>query len=316
MDAAAARPRPILSRIPYLHLGLFLATVVTTVTFGGMSHLVGEVDSWSSLVLGGLPFATALISILLCHEMGHYLMARAYGVDSTLPFFIPVPFGVGTFGAVIRIRSEMPSRRAVFDIGAAGPFAGFAVALPLYAWGLAHSRVHRLGDLALAHSNVGSPYSLLRALALGEPLRAGDGTLQLYGDSLVTWAVQQLVLGPLPPEADVLVHPVAFAAWIGLFITTLNLIPVGQLDGGHVTYALLGARRAAAASRVVSWALLAAGFFLSWNWILWWAIARFLVGVRHPPAYDDEPLDPRRRALALLALVLFVATFIPVPVTL
>src|SRR5215208_5806758 len=130
MDASAARPRPLLTRLPYVHIGLFLATIVTTVTFGGLMHASGEVDSWRTLALGGLPFASALISILLCHEMGHYLMARSHGVDSTLPFFIPVPFGVGTFGAIIKIRSAMPSRRAVFDIGVAGPIAGFAVALP------------------------------------------------------------------------------------------------------------------------------------------------------------------------------------------
>ena len=314
MDAAAARPRPLLARIPWLHLGLFLATVVTTVTFGGFSHVGGDPDSWRTLVLGGLPFAAALISILLCHEMGHYLMARAYGVDSSLPFFIPVPFGVGTFGAVIRIRSEMPSRRAVFDIGAAGPFAGFAVALPLYAWGMAHSPVVLLGDLAFERSNAGSPLAIARALLAGEELRFGEGLLQSYGDSLVTWAVQQAVLGDLAANAEVLLHPVGFAAWIGLFITTLNLIPFGQLDGGHVTYALLGERRALSASRLVSWGLLAAGLLVSWNWLLWWALTRFFVGPRHPPALEEAPLDPGRRALALAALALFVLTFIPVPV--
>jgi membrane-associated protease RseP (regulator of RpoE activity) len=247
--------------------------------------------------------------------MGHYLMARAYDVDSTLPFFIPVPFGVGTFGAVIRIRSAMPSRQAVFDIGAAGPFAGFAVALPLYVWGLAQSRVHALGDLALDVSNTGSPLAMLRAWLAGEPLRAGEGPVQIMGDSLVTWAAGRLVHGHLPANADVLLHPVAFAAWIGLFITTLNLIPIGQLDGGHVTYALLGRRRALAFSRLVSWGLLACGLLLSWNWLLWFVVARVFVGPRHPPALTEEPLDPGRRLLAYAALALFAATFIPVPVS-
>jgi membrane-associated protease RseP (regulator of RpoE activity) len=247
--------------------------------------------------------------------MGHYLMARAYGVDSTLPFFIPVPFGVGTFGAVIKIRSAMPSRQAVFDIGAAGPFAGFAVALPLYVWGLAHSRVHALGDLALESSNAGSALALVRAWLAGEPLRAGVGSVQIMGDSAVTWAVGRLVLGGLPANADVLLHPVAFAAWIGLFITTLNLIPIGQLDGGHVTYALLGSRRALRFSRLVSWGLLACGLLLSWNWLLWWVVTRFFVGSRHPPALAEEPLDRGRRLLAYVALALFAITFIPVPVS-
>jgi membrane-associated protease RseP (regulator of RpoE activity) len=327
MDAAAAHPRPLLARIPYLHLGLFLATVVTTVTAGGLGHLEGDGGSIGRVILGGLPFATALISILLCHEMGHYLVARSHRVDATLPFFIPVPFvGVGTFGAVIRIRSAIPSRRAVLDIGAAGPFAGFAVALPLYAWGLAHSEVRVLGDLALEAGNPASPWAALRGLAdgLARGLPPGEawsalwsfGVFERYGESVVTWAVQRAVIGPLPENASVLVHPVAFAAWIGLFITTLNLIPFGQLDGGHVLYALLGGRRAHAASRLVSWGLLAAGVFVSFNWLVWWAITRFFVGARHPPAADDEPLDPVRRLLAYAALALFVLTFVPVPVAL
>jgi membrane-associated protease RseP (regulator of RpoE activity) len=324
MDAATAHPRPLLARLPYLHLGLFLATVVTTVTAGGMSHLDGEADSLSRLVLGGLPFATALIAILLCHEMGHYLVARSHGVDSTLPFFIPVPFGVGTFGAIIRIRSEIPSRRAVFDIGAAGPFAGFVVAVPLYVWGLAHSEVRVLGDLALAPPNPGSPYAVVRGLVhgLAGGLSAGEawsalwsfGLFERYGDSLLTAALQRAVVGALPENASVIIHPVAFAAWIGLFITTLNLIPVGQLDGGHVVYGLLGRRGALVVSRLVAWGLFLAGIFLSFNWLVWWVITRFFVGPRHPPSADEEPLDPPRRLLAYVALGLFALTFIPVPV--
>jgi membrane-associated protease RseP (regulator of RpoE activity) len=311
MDAAVARPR-LLARIPFLHVGLFLATVVTTVTLGGLPHAT-ESHPVASILAGGVPFSAALLSILLAHEMGHYLMARTWRVDSTLPFFIPVPFGVGTFGAVIRIRSAIPSRRAVLDIGAAGPIAGFVVALPLYAWGIAHSEVRAFGDLVLERSNVDSPLAIARALLAGEPLRWMSGH-QVFGDSLATWAVTRLVHGPLPPFHDVLVHPVALAAWIGLFITTLNLIPVGQLDGGHVTYALLGGRRAQALSRLVSWLLLAFGLVFSWNWLVWFAIARFFVGLRHPPAGDEAPLDPPRRRVALASLVLFAVTFIPVPV--
>jgi membrane-associated protease RseP (regulator of RpoE activity) len=318
MDAAPPRvAESLLARFPFVHVGLFLATLATTVTLSGLSRAGGELESFEAILLGGLPFATALVSILLCHEMGHYLMARAYGVDSSLPFFIPVPFGVGTFGAIIRIRSAMPSPRAVLDIGAAGPFAGFAVALPLYAWGLAHSQVHLLGDLALERGNATSLLDLARALLHGEAphLLAATG-LERYGDSIVTALLQRAIVGPVPADAVVLWHPVAFAAWIGLFITTLNLIPVGQLDGGHVTFALLGERRALLSSRVVAWLLLAAGVVLSWNWLLWWVIARFFVGPRHPAPLELEPLDGRRRALAIAALVLFAVTFVPVPVSL
>ena len=324
MPAALARTRT-WTRIPYLNLGLFLATVLTTLVAGASQSamhlpaargggLASALAAAGAIALAGLPFATSLIGILLSHEMGHYLLARSHRVDSTLPFFIPMPLGpVGTFGAVIRIRSVLPSRRATLDIGAAGPFAGVLVALPLLAWGIAHSEVRAVGDAMLETSNLGA-IALLRAwLSNDHVLVTG---MQAFGDSVVTWGVQRLVLGKLPPGTDVFLHPVAFAAWIGLFITTLNLIPLGQLDGGHVTYALLGRRRARAFSRLVSWGLLLAGLFLCWSWLLWWAVTRFLVGFSHPPALEETPLDPGRRALAVLALLLFAATFIPVPVSL
>jgi membrane-associated protease RseP (regulator of RpoE activity) len=312
MDAVTARPR-LLARIPYVNIGLFLATLVTTVTFGGLLHGARE-DSLSEIVLGGLPFASSLVAILLCHEMGHYLMARAWRVDSTLPFFIPVPFGFGTFGAVIRIRSVMPHRRAVLDIGAAGPIAGFIVALPLLAWGLAHSEVRALGDVAFERGNAGSPFALLRALASGAPLVLQGSAANPFGHSLVVEAVSRAVVGELPPYHEVLFHPVATAAWIGLFITTLNLIPLGQLDGGHVTYALLGRRRARALSRAVSWGLLACGLFFSWTWLIWWGVTRYLVGFRHPePIMLERQLDRPRHAVAVVSLLLFVLTFVPVP---
>ncbi len=318
-----SRPAPGRQRGPLTNVLLFAATWATTLVAGAQATslfarpgggLLSRIAADPGAVaLAGLPFAASIIGILLCHEMGHYLLARGYGVDSTLPFFIPMPVGpVGTFGAVIRIRSAMPSRRAVLDIGAAGPFAGFAVALPLLAWGIAHSEVRAMGDALLTPSNYGSPFALARALLAGEPLQ-GSG-VQLFGDSFVTWGVQRLILGKLAAGTDVILHPVAFAAWIGLFVTTLNLLPIGQLDGGHVTYALLGHRRARAFSRWSSRGLLACGLFLSWNWLLWWAVTRFLVGFGHPPAVVEQPLGPGRKAFAIASLLLFAATFIPVPV--
>jgi membrane-associated protease RseP (regulator of RpoE activity) len=317
-----------LARVPFLNIALFLATIFTTVIAGWQQTASAQrlvqgapaagAAAWflshaGEIALSGLPFAASLIAILFAHEMGHYLMARAYRVDSTLPFFIPVPVGpVGTFGAVIRIRSAMPSRRAVHDIGAAGPYAGLIVAVPLLAWGLLHSEVRPVGDAYLEHSWAGL-FQMIRAWHHGG-LAAGG--LEHFGDSLVTWGVQRLVLGKLPPGTDVFLHPVAFAAWVGLFVTTLNLIPIGQLDGGHVTYALLGRRRARAFSRFISWALLLAGLFVSWNWLVWWVVTRFLVGYDHPPAMEEERLGAGRKALAALALVAFALTFIPVPVSL
>lgn len=314
MDPAPS-PRPPRRRFPWVNVVLFLATVATTTVAGaGQAPLPQGGLTVGGVVETGLPFSAAIVGILLAHELGHYLMARAWRVDTTLPYFIPVPFGVGTFGAVIRIRSLMPSRRAVLDIGAAGPIAGFLVAVPLLAWGLAHSEVRPVGTLALAASNVGSPFEALRALWRGEALRAGGGDVQLMGDSLVTWLLTRLVAGAPAPGYDVFLHPVGFAAWLGLFVTTLNLLPIGQLDGGHVLYALLGRSRAAAASRAVSWGLFLAGFFLSWNWLLWWLLTRAVVGLRHPAALAEEPLSAGGRALAVASLLLFALTFIPVPI--
>jgi membrane-associated protease RseP (regulator of RpoE activity) len=314
-EALEARRR----RFPALNVALFAATIATTILAGaGQAPLAQGELSVRGVVEAGLPFSAALVGILLCHEMGHYLLARAYRVDTTLPYFIPVPIGIGTFGAVIRIRSPMPTRRAVLDIGAAGPIAGLAVAVPLYLWGLAHSEVKSIGEAALGLSNEGSPFAMLRAWMRGEALSAGTGNLQLMGDSLATWAMQRWVVGPVPAGSDVFVHPVAFAAWIGLLVTTLNLLPIGQLDGGHVVYALLGREKAHAVTRAVSWGLLLCGIFLSWTWLFWWVVTRVLGrlgGLRHPPALVEEPLTPGRRAVAILCLLLFAATFIPVPIS-
>jgi membrane-associated protease RseP (regulator of RpoE activity) len=167
-----------------------------------------------------------------------------------------------------------------------------------------------VGELAASGSD--SLWGLVQTWMRGEPLAGGGGGV-LFGDSLVTAGVQWLVVGALPPGHDVVVHPVALAAWLGLFVTTLNLIPLGQLDGGHVTYAWLGERRALWLSRFVSAALLLAGVFVSLNWLVWWLLTRLVVGLRHPPAIVETPLGPGRRAVAILSLLLFLATFVPVP---
>jgi membrane-associated protease RseP (regulator of RpoE activity) len=313
MDEAIVRAPT--RRFPALHLGLFLATVATTLWAGYLlSPLAARAPTLPNVVRGGLPFASSLVAILFTHEMGHYLVARHHGVLATLPYFIPVPFGAGTLGAVIRMRSQLPSRRAALDIAAAGPLAGLAVAVPLLLWGLAHSEVQAVTGPAVGSAMV-SPFALVQALLRGAPIFSGEPTAQYFGDSLLTMAAARLVHGPLPPGMDLTLHPVAFAAWLGLLVTTLNLMPMGQLDGGHVLYALLGRRGAHVASRVVSAGLLLAGLFLSWNWLVWWLVTRFAVGLRHPPSASEEPLDPVRGAVAVLSFVLFVVTFVPVPVS-
>jgi membrane-associated protease RseP (regulator of RpoE activity) len=296
-------------RLPWWNAILFLGTVGTTVLSG--AGFTG--DGIPGLVLSGLSYSTAILAILLAHEMGHYLQARAWRVDSTLPYFLPVPASFGTLGALIRLRSPIPSRDAVLDIGAGGPIAGALVAIPLYAWGLAHSEVRAVGELAV--SNTGSLLSIAEALLRGETLSWG-GDAMVFGDSLLTSGLQRLVVGPLAPGTDVFVHPVALAAWLGLFVTTLNLIPLGQLDGGHVTYAWLGERGALRLSRIVSWILLLAGVFVSLNWLVWWLLTRLVIGLRHPPALIEDPITPGRRAVAVAALLLFLVTFVPVPIRL
>ncbi len=313
MDELILRARA--RRFPALHLALFLATVATTLWAGyGLSPLAARAPTLPNVIRGGLPFAASLVAILFCHEMGHYLVARRHGVLATLPYFIPIPFGAGTLGAVIRMRSQLPSRRAALDIAAAGPIAGLVVAVPLLLWGLAHSELQAVSGPAVG-SAMGSPYALVRALLQGAPVLSGEPTAQFFGDSLLTVAAARLVHGALPAGMDLALHPVAFAAWLGLLVTTLNLMPMGQLDGGHVLYSLLGRRLAHAASRLVSAGLFLAGIFLSWNWLVWWGVTRFAVGLRHTPSLREEALDPARGAIAILCLVLFVVTFVPVPVS-
>ncbi len=312
-----------LPRLPALNVVLFVTTCATTLLAGGLPAALARAEVEGPLgpaglalatAKAGLPFAASLIGILLAHELGHYFLARKNGVDASLPYFLPMPVGpVGTLGAVIRLRSPLQSRRVVFDVGAAGPFAGLLVALPLLAWGLAHSTVLPVPSLPPL-----APNGLLQSLRhwyLGAPVAASTGVEQ-FGDSLVTWAAQRLLVGPLPPGHELFLHPVAFAAWLGLFVTTLNLIPLGQLDGGHVVYALLGWERALFVSRLVSHALLAAGLFLSWNWLVWWGLTRFVLRLGHPMVEDERPLGRGRRALAWLALAIFAASFIPVPFSL
>jgi len=307
-------PRP---RGPWLNAVLLLATMGTTLLAGfAIGAPADATFDAASVLRHGWPYAAALLGILGTHEMGHSLLARRHDVDATLPFFIsgpPFPLGVGTFGAVIRIRSRLPSRRAALDVGLAGPLAGLAVAVPLLVWGLAHSTLMDVGQLPAP--GPASALDLFLAWFRDAPDAVPDGRALRMGDSLLTWGLQRLGWGELPAGQDLLLHPVALAGWLGLLVTALNLFPLGQLDGGHGTYALLGHERALRLSRLVSWGLLACGLFLSASWLVWWGLTRFLVGLGHPPSWDERPLDPARRAVAIAGLVLFVLCFVPVPIS-
>ena len=293
-----------------VHITLFLATLLTT-TFAG-AVLAGAIPydnpldlftgaypvppafarAWSS----GLRFSVPLLAILLCHELGHYLTARWYLLDVSPPYFIPVPLVpsfIGTMGAFIRLRTVLADRRQLFDVGVAGPLAGFAVALPVLWIGLAHSH---------ALPGHGAVSGLL--LAIG-------GETAGLGDSLVTLALRRLTHGDAPA---VLLDPVAAAGWFGMFVTMLNLLPISQLDGGHILYGAVP--RLHGRFALAFWLLIMALGWFWWGWFLWallvLALSRGRLG--HPPVLDAyRPLPRSRRGVAWSALVLFAITFAPVP---
>ena len=289
--SAPTDPRPRL----WLHVGLLIATFLTT-TMAGSWIWEGTLDldaSWSDLVdvsrlAHGVTYASLLLLILGAHEMGHYIACRYYGVPATLPFFIPgPPMLIGTLGAVIRIRGAIPSRRALFDIAAAGPISGFLVALPILILGVASATV-----LPVTKD--------LHGLALGPPLSS--------------WLFEHLLHGDAPLE----VGSIYGAAWVGMLVTSMNLFPVGQLDGGHALFAI-----SPRAHRIVSWATIGglATLVLVQSvahrtpsaYSLWLVI---LLGLRdrHPRLIDEsEPLGPGRLALAVALAVIFVLSFVPAP---
>src|SRR5215831_10519329 len=275
-----------------LPIFLFALTVFTTLWAGAYQSYSGTIRGpvaflWEhpEMLPKGIPFAGTLLFILLTHEFGHFILSKIHRVPASLPLFIPgPPHFIGTFGAIIRMRGPILNRRALFDIGVAGPLAGFAVALIALVIGLELSTVV---DRASTYG-----------LQLGEPL------LLQY----VSW----IVIGSLPPQADVLLHPIAFAAWFGLFVTSLNLIPIGQLDGGHVAYALWGSRQRTMAFAIVP-VLIVLGF-VGWPGWFVWAFMAGLWGLGHPPVRNPElPLGRGRILVGWLALVVFIVTFAPVP---
>jgi len=238
-------------------------------------------------VLGlSLIYALVLIVILLGHEMGHYLTCRRYGLSATLPFFIPAPTLIGTMGAFIRIRSPISGKKQLFDIGAAGPLMSFILSLPALAVGVALSKVVP----ALPRES---------SILFGEPL-----LLKIFG---------AIFLPPAGPHHDIVLHPVAFAGWVGLLVTALNLFPLGQLDGGHVAYAVFGGK-----SRVVGRLFLAVfvvlGIFYWAGWFIW-ALLILLLGMKHPPTWDEAaPIGSKRRILGGILVVIFILSFIPDPI--
>jgi membrane-associated protease RseP (regulator of RpoE activity) len=280
---------------PALALGLLLITIFTTTVIGaeiaGVS--VKQIESDPTTLLQGLPYALALMAILSVHELGHYLAAIRYKIRTTLPYFIPVPFFLGTFGAFIQMRSPVPNRKALFDIGIAGPLAGFIMTLPLLIWGLAHSRVVPLSDTSglLNFESLNPRVSLLLSLL-------SKGAL---GSQLTS-------------ETAIHLHPVAVAGYIGLVVTALNLMPVGQLDGGHIVHAMFGQRTGATIGQITR--LLVLVLALQERDLLLWAIILLFMPVADEPALNDvSELDNWRDFWGLLALIILVSIVLPPPAT-
>jgi membrane-associated protease RseP (regulator of RpoE activity) len=275
-----------------LPIGLFLLTCFTTLWAGAYQTYNGPDRGPVNFLLSdpgriwqGIPFAGALLFILTTHELGHYVLSKIHGLPASLPLFIPgPPHFIGTFGAIIRMRGPILDRRALFDIGVAGPLAGFIVAVVVLIVGL--------------HLSTVVERTATSGLQLGEPL-----LLQLLA---------RLIIGSIPPEADVVLHPIGFAAWFGLFVTSLNLLPIGQLDGGHVAYALWGRHQKTVAFVFVPILILLG--FLGWaGWFLW-AVMAGMFGLGHPPVMDPHvPLGRGRTIVGWIALAVFVSTFVPVP---
>ncbi len=281
---------------------LFVLTVFSTLAFGtefaaayaaGVAPFTdGNLFPYSTvlrhpaILLTGFPFAFTLMAILLAHELGHFFACRYYQIPASYPYFIPAPTLIGTMGAFIRIRSPIINRKALFDIGLAGPVVGFVIALPALAIAISVSKV-------------------VPGAAVNAPL--------VFGNPPLVWLLKA-VLRPNVKPGNLLLNPVGYAAWVGLFVTALNLLPASQLDGGHVLYAVAPERHRLLSLLVVI-ALLPLGYFWM-GWVLW-AFLLLIIGLRHPPLLDRwEPLDAKRRFWAFVALVIFLLCFTPIPFSL
>ncbi|HEY9613006.1 site-2 protease family protein [Allocoleopsis sp.] len=276
---------------PLFALGLVLITLLTTTVIGaeiaGVTAEQSQADP--TVLLRGLPYAVALMAILSIHELGHYIAARFYKVRATLPYFIPVPFFLGTLGAFIQMRSPVPHRKALFDIGIAGPLAGFLVTVPLLIWGLAHSAVVPVSDASglLNFQSLNPRFSLLLTV-------------------LSKWALGS----QLTAKMAIHLHPVAVAGYIGLVVTAFNLMPVGQLDGGHIVHAMFGQRTGIAIGQVVRLLVLVRAMLEPD--LLVWAIILLLLPVADEPALNDvSELDNWRDVAGLLALVILASIVLP-----
>jgi len=288
----------------WLNVLLFIITVFTTFFVGfswsinyKYAEVLGDMNEFPisidlfldpQIIFLSILYAAVLLGILLGHEFGHFLTCRYYNIDATLPFFIPwpPPSLIGTMGAFIKIRSPITRKRQLFDIGAAGPLTGFILAVPTLLVGLSLSKIV-------------APLPREGSLLLGEPL-----LFKIFSS---------LLFKGVPPNSDMILHPVAFAGWVGILLTAFNLFPIGQLDGGHVFYALLGKKSRKYSSYILA-AFILMGLFFWIGWLLWALLISFM-GLKHPRILDeDTPLSPRRKVIGVVMLLIFILSFIPDPI--
>jgi len=272
-------------KIPRINIILFILTIFTTLLAGTIMEGINPIKNPFGII-AGWPFSVTLMLILGFHEFGHYYYARKHNVNATLPYFIPAPTFIGTFGAFIKIKSPIYRKDALLQIGAAGPIAGLIVAVPALIIGLALSQVV---DISSAEIGI------------------------TLGDSILMKFLIAMIYPNLGGTQDIMLHPIAFAGWIGLLVTMLNLLPIGQLDGGHIAYAMLGRKH----DKVAKFALLALipMGLLSLNWLVWAALILILMRTtKHPPVNDvDVPLSDKNKRIGYFCLAIFILCFIPIP---
>lgn len=262
-----------------INIVLFILTIITTMFAGALQKGVNPILK----IYTGIPFSFAIILILGSHELGHYFASKRLGIAATLPYFIPFPHLIGTFGAVIKIKAPITDRKALLEIGAAGPLVGLCFAIPAVIIGLKLSTIvpHEQGGWKV-------------------------------GSSILFSIISKVVIGDIPEGKGILLHPFAFAGWIGLFVTALNLLPIGQLDGGHIMYGLIGKYQ-----RWIGWvaffSLFIFGFFWQ-GWFLWAVLIMILIKIKHPAPLDDiSPISLKHKIMGIIAVFFLILTFIPSP---
>jgi len=299
---------------PWINLGLVIITIISVLFTGASYECQCLPPTTLAQWLGGIPMMLAMMAILLAHEFGHYFVARHHKVAVTLPYFIPLPIisPVGTMGAFIQLRTPFKTKKQLFDIGIAGPLGGLIFAIPLIFWGVTNSTVSEInrGTNSVLEGN-SIFYLAVKYFLHGQLLPSFDQ----YRDLPFWQEFLRLLAGILPAGGgtDIFINSLAFAAWFGLFVTAMNLLPVGQLDGGHVIYCLLGNKARWLGTALVG-VMVFAGIFWWTGWLLWAMLVFFVIGPGHPPPLNDlVELGLPRRLLAYMMIVIFIILFMPNP---